>query len=116
MRFYHPELVIVRLWAFPVVFTSHSSRPPGDHFRIYRAIADAGSFRLPLFFVLSAYLTTTLLLREKDATGMVLIGKFYKRSILRIWPLYLLTLAGAAIWSFHQGTLNAEKWWLVAAL
>jgi peptidoglycan/LPS O-acetylase OafA/YrhL len=115
-RFYHPELDIVRLFAFLAVFATHSSRPPGDHFRVYRAIADAGNFGLSLFFVLSAYLITTLLLREKDAAGTVSISKFYQRRILRIWPLYLLALTFAAIWSLHLGTLNAEKWWFVAAL
>jgi peptidoglycan/LPS O-acetylase OafA/YrhL len=115
-RFYRPELDIVRLCAFLAVFATHSNRPPGEHYRVYRAIADAGSFGLSLFFVLSAYLITTLLLREKDAKGTVAIGKFYQRRMLRIWPLYLLALAYAALWSFHLGTLNAEKWWFAAAL
>jgi peptidoglycan/LPS O-acetylase OafA/YrhL len=52
--------------------------------------ARAGSFGVDLFFLLSAYLITELLLREKEAYGHVHLGSFYLRRILRIWPLYFL--------------------------
>jgi len=41
------------------------------------------------FFLLSAYLITELLIRERDSTGGIHVGAFYIRRILRIWPLYL---------------------------
>lgn len=43
-----------------------------------------------LFFVLSGFLITYLLLSEVQATGTVHVRKFYVRRILRIWPLYFL--------------------------
>jgi peptidoglycan/LPS O-acetylase OafA/YrhL len=43
-----------------------------------------------LFFVLSGFLITYLLLKEKQDEGRIAIRKFYLRRILRIWPLYLL--------------------------
>lgn len=47
-----------------------------------------------LFFVLSGFLITYLLLEEKHTGGGIDIRKFYVRRICRIWPLYyLLTLA-----------------------
>lgn len=50
-----------------------------------------------LFFVLSGYLITYLLLVEKGAYGRVSVRAFYVRRILRIWPLYYLSFFGAAI-------------------
>jgi peptidoglycan/LPS O-acetylase OafA/YrhL len=46
-----------------------------------------------LFFVLSGFLITYLLLKEFNSTGAINIGSFYARRILRIWPLYFLTVA-----------------------
>jgi peptidoglycan/LPS O-acetylase OafA/YrhL len=51
-----------------------------------------GTVGVPVFFLLSAYLITELLLRERDDTGRVAVGRFYIRRILRIWPLYFLVL------------------------
>lgn len=43
-----------------------------------------------LFFVLSGFLITYLLLEEEKQTGTIHVGNFYLRRILRIWPLYFL--------------------------
>ncbi|WAC01923.1 acyltransferase family protein [Lacinutrix neustonica] len=43
-----------------------------------------------LFFVLSGFLITLLLLKEKNNTNKIDIKKFYIRRVLRIWPLYYL--------------------------
>ena len=40
------------------------------------------------FFVLSGFLITYLLIKEKQLTGKVHISSFYIRRTLRIWPLY----------------------------
>jgi len=49
---------------------------------------DAGALGVDLFFVLSSFLITSLLLREKDQRGTVAVRAFWVRRILRIWPLY----------------------------
>lgn len=41
-----------------------------------------------LFFVLSGFLITHLLVNERDKTGDISFKSFYMRRILRIWPLY----------------------------
>lgn len=51
---------------------------------------EMGNFGVSLFFVLSGYLITQLLLLEKKKTGSIALKKFYIRRILRIWPLYFL--------------------------
>ncbi|GAB4149724.1 MAG: acyltransferase [Bacteroidia bacterium] len=51
-----------------------------------------GSLGVFFFFVLSGFLITYLLLKEKEKTGRVAIKEFYVRRILRIWPLYYLVI------------------------
>src|SRR5689334_8705907 len=52
-----------------------------------------GPFGVTMFFALSGFLITYLLLKEKDqSNGKIAIRKFYVRRILRIWPLYFLYL------------------------
>lgn len=43
-----------------------------------------------LFFVLSGFLITYLLLKEKEKYKTILFKKFYLRRVFRIWPLYYL--------------------------
>lgn len=45
-----------------------------------------------MFFVLSGFLITYLLLIEKARNGTIAIKEFYIRRVLRIWPLYYLIL------------------------
>jgi peptidoglycan/LPS O-acetylase OafA/YrhL len=56
------------------------------------ALADTGTLGVPIFFLLSSFLITELLQREKRSTGTVHIASFYIRRILRIWPLYFAAL------------------------
>lgn len=53
-------------------------------------------FGVSIFFTLSGFLITYLLLQEKK-TGEINIRNFYIRRILRIWPLYYLYLVLAII-------------------
>lgn len=48
----------------------------------------SGWFGVSLFFAISGFLITTLLLRERDQTGTIAMRKFYARRTLRIFPLY----------------------------
>ena len=105
-RFYRPELDALRFFAFFAVFIHHAlqalgvtavikSQGPLLHSvqQIAAVVEQAGNFGMSLFFVLSAYLITELLLIEVDRTGKVRIKDFYIRRILRIWPLYFFFLA-----------------------
>jgi peptidoglycan/LPS O-acetylase OafA/YrhL len=60
-------------------------------------IEHLGNHGVRLFFVLSGFLITHLLLTERAKTGTVAIKKFYLRRVLRIWPLYYALLAVAII-------------------
>ena len=49
---------------------------------------DLAGFGVTMFFCLSGFLITYLLLHEKEITQTVDIKRFYIRRALRIWPLY----------------------------
>jgi peptidoglycan/LPS O-acetylase OafA/YrhL len=107
-RFYRPELDVLRFFAFLAVYLSHSlSIDTGDwvryHFpeklaNLMAAVASSGRFGVQLFFLLSGYLITSLLLRERWIKGDVNLRAFYIRRILRIWPLYFFILLVAVLW------------------
>lgn len=101
--FYHPELDVLRFVAFLAVFIHHAL-PRDASLYIANGLSpavtqwlltakDAGAFGLDLFFALSAYLITELLLREHAERGTFSIPNFYVRRALRIWPLYFAFLA-----------------------
>ncbi|MBN8693911.1 MAG: acyltransferase [Bacteroidetes bacterium] len=57
-----------------------------------KLIFELGGLGVVFFFVLSGFLITFLLLKEKENSGTISIMKFYTRRILRIWPLYFLLM------------------------
>jgi peptidoglycan/LPS O-acetylase OafA/YrhL len=101
-------LDILRFFAFFAVYLTHSlSHDPGDYVQYHlpqkaaalmAAIASSGRFGVQLFFLLSGYLITSLLLRERWIKGDVNLRAFYVRRILRIWPLYFFILGVAVLW------------------
>jgi peptidoglycan/LPS O-acetylase OafA/YrhL len=108
-RFYRPELDALRFFAFLGVFIFHAAPRTMDFYNaagypqwlssLLISIFGAGAYGVDLFFALSAYLITSLLLRERVATGALDLRGFYLRRILRIWPLYLAFVAFAAIFA-----------------
>jgi len=56
-----------------------------------------GEWGVHIFFAISGFLITTLLLREQNRSGTISIRDFYIRRSLRIWPLYYATVAIYAV-------------------
>ena len=56
-----------------------------------------GSFAVSLFFVLSGYLITSLLVRERAKTGRIDLRAFFGRRVRRIFPAYYVYLAAITI-------------------
>lgn len=52
-----------------------------------------GGIGVSIFFVLSGFLITYLILSEIKLTGDFSLKKFYIRRVLRIWPLYFMVVA-----------------------
>jgi len=107
-RYYRPELDALRFFAFLCVFVFHrmdyvDTDPVRD---VWLArLGNIGPFGVPVFFLLSAFLITELLLRERERAGRIHVQAFYMRRILRIWPLYFLVFFGLAFLNhFVPGT------------
>ena len=106
-RFYQPELDGLRFYAFLGVFVCHTLPYEPELYRkfhlpmpwLWGAVAKSGAAGVDLFFALSAYLITSLLLKELEETGGISLHRFYLRRILRIWPLYLLVVALGVVFS-----------------
>ena len=62
-------------------------------------LVPAGSIGVDMFFVLSGFLITTLLVEEMDSRGRVSIGRFYIRRALRLLPALFGLLAFVAAWA-----------------
>jgi peptidoglycan/LPS O-acetylase OafA/YrhL len=124
-HFYRPELDVLRFFAFLSVFFYHGlpafdvSRHSGVMARLalYETrVRDAGSFGVCLFFLLSSYLITELLLRERKLTGTVHVRSFYTRRVLRIWPLYFAFLLFGVVLSVLVPAYALESRALVSFL
>ncbi|WP_369679434.1 acyltransferase family protein [Rhodococcus sp. 15-2388-1-1a] len=65
-----------------------------------------GSLGVTLFFVISGFLITTLLIREEGNYGRVSISRFYIRRFFRIVPLYFVALGvfTMLVLMFQQGS------------
>lgn len=61
------------------------------------APVDLGTIGVRMFFVLSGFLITTLLLNEYDRHGTINLSQFYVRRALRIFPAYYAYIAVIAI-------------------
>ncbi|HXC05729.1 MAG TPA: acyltransferase [Bacteroidia bacterium] len=89
---YFPGLNGIRFVAAALVIISHIERfKKEEHLANLddnTLFGTAGEYGVGLFFVLSGFLITYLLLQEDKTTGSIHIRQFYIRRILRIWPLY----------------------------
>ena len=75
-----------------------------------KTILMIGGLGVVLFFVLSGFLITYLLLTEEAQTQNISIQDFYLRRILRIWPLYYLVI-GLSFFLFpHIPFLAMAEW------
>ena len=69
--------------------------------------AGTGGIGVGIFFVLSGYLITSLLLREHSNRGRISLRDFYVRRALRIWPLYYAVLLLQLVVLVH---INSRLW------
>ena len=115
-RFYLPELDVLRFFAFFGVFIWHLN-PGGasfyESFGLLGSLGTAGAFGVDLFFTLSGYLITGLLLRERERTGDINLKAFYARRTLRIWPLYYFSLILALLLSWIPVSLISAPPFLI---
>lgn len=77
--------------AFMVIFSHiELSKSYFNFENIFQKIKHFGELGVVFFFVLSGFLITFLLLKEKELKNDIAYKNFYLRRILRIWPLYFV--------------------------
>lgn len=78
-----------------------------------QGLAGSGYMGVGLFFAISGFLITTLLLRENARFGRISLASFYWRRSLRIFPLYFAVLGTYCImvWATASGTSTARKFY-----
>ena len=92
---YWNQLDGLRAIAFLAVFFYHLGPPPNVQGFVIACLARVFSWGwagVDLFFVLSGFLVTSLLLQERCKYGRIAFKLFFVRRALRIWPLYYLSL------------------------
>uniref|UniRef100_UPI0025BF7B9B acyltransferase family protein n=1 Tax=Hydrogenophaga sp. TaxID=1904254 RepID=UPI0025BF7B9B len=74
-------------------------------------LATIGGEGVTLFFAISGFLITTLLLRERDRRGTIDLRAFYVRRTLRIFPIYYLTLLTyvVLVWTFERDSEAGQE-------
>ena len=82
-RKYFGELDGLRTLAIAMVVWNHSGSGHGNF---------GWGLGVKLFFTISGFLITTILLREKERTGAISLPNFHLRRALRIFPLYFAVL------------------------
>jgi len=95
-----PSLDGLRALSITIVILSHTRSllpSPIANSGLFRYIIGGGLHGVQIFFVISGYLITTLLLREYDRTGTVSFKRFYTRRALRIFPSFYVYFAVLAI-------------------
>ena len=87
---YIPEFDGIRGIALLIVLISHTAA-------LYRAdrwsAIPGGFLALDMFFVLSGFLITAMLLRDPAQSGTINLAAFYKRRVLRLFPALVAVLA-----------------------
>lgn len=95
----------LRAFAAAAVVWNHTANPRAGYFG--RGVG------VTTFFVLSGFLITRMLLRERDSTGTIAVGRFYLRRTLRIFPVYyaVLALYVLLVARFERGTEAGAVFW-----
>jgi peptidoglycan/LPS O-acetylase OafA/YrhL len=91
-----PSLDGLRAVSIAIVILAHVSwwLPDGvKRFWIFHHLVGGGLHGVQIFFVISGYLITALLLREWKGAGGVSLKRFYLRRVLRIFPPFYAYLA-----------------------
>lgn len=101
-----PALDGVRAIAIAGVFLLH----------IAGAYFPGGAFGVDLFFALSAYLITGLLLGEVESTGRLRFGAFYWRRAFRLGPALLIWLVLASATAIAEGRSAKVPWSVTGSL
>lgn len=95
---YVPELTGLRALAVFLAFSEHAAIPS----------MQGGWIGVDIFFVLSGYLITSILVGEWRRTDGIRLGRFYAKHALRLYPALILMFALGLI--FYRFLGDGERW------
>ncbi|HBB86414.1 MAG TPA: acyltransferase [Blastocatellia bacterium] len=79
-------------------------------------LSSLGGLGVRIFFVLSGFLITTILIKEQQRGG-IRLGRFYLKRTLRIFPAYyFMIFCVAVLWAIGSGLVESTKSDLIHAL
>jgi peptidoglycan/LPS O-acetylase OafA/YrhL len=107
-----PSLDGIRCLAVLMVIYAHAHLPLDRIAALNPLKGRCGFLGVQIFFVLSGFLITTLMLREIQRTGRLSLRQFYLRRVLRIVPAYLAYLAVLAVLGMCGQTNLGGRHWL----
>ena len=96
---YRPELDGVRAVAILLVVAFHAYGRP-----------ESGFLGVDIFFVLSGFLITALLVQEQNLTGAISLPHFYLRRALRLLPALVVAVLGYLVITTADFTVGDTKW------
>jgi peptidoglycan/LPS O-acetylase OafA/YrhL len=95
-----PSLDGFRAFAICLVIAAHCQTATGfPHSLQWTGYFADGDFGVRVFFVISGFLITTLLLQEEHSHGSISLPLFYYRRALRILPVYWAYVLAAAVYA-----------------
>jgi peptidoglycan/LPS O-acetylase OafA/YrhL len=108
-----PSLDGWRAVAILLVLGAHSIWATGfpDHLKPAFELYFDGSLGVRLFFIISGFLITWLMLVEVDGTGTLSLKHFYIRRCLRIFPVYFAFVAVMAVLHFTAVSPQSGRSW-----
>lgn len=96
---YNPALDGLRAVAILAVVSQHAGVP-----------GLGGYHGVTLFFVISGYLITRLLLKEHARSGRIELGRFYRRRFARLAPALVVVVAATWVWLTLTGEPLSSYW------
>lgn len=96
---YRPALDGLRSVAVGLVFIAHAG-----------LIHIGGGLGVDIFFVLSGFLITAILLREVETSGTIRLRRFYVRRLFRLYPaLFVMLTAVLLLYVFYEKSWPGDK-------
>ncbi|HEY4319878.1 MAG TPA: acyltransferase [Gemmatimonadales bacterium] len=88
-----PSLDGLRACAILLVIVAHLTHTLAESSSLFTVFGDLGNLGVRIFFILSGFLITQLLLREEVRSGSISLRRFYLRRVLRIFPAFFFFIA-----------------------
>src|ERR1035437_2207969 len=106
-----PSLDGLRAISITLVLLGHLGGTRG-FVRLDLGFGDYAHLGVVVFFVISGFLITRLMLLEREKNGQVSLKRFYARRTLRLFPAsYTYTACVCLLWAFGLATLHATDIW-----